>query len=53
MSEVVIGVPWRLGDGRQTVDRFDVRVDPVPLPPMPLEGAKVQRERITQAHGAA
>ena len=32
----VIGVPWRMTDGRWTVDRPEVRVDPIPIPPLPL-----------------
>ena len=35
-------------DGRWTVDRPEVRVDPIPIPPLPFEGARVQRERITK-----
>ena len=35
-------------DGRWTVDRPQVRVDPIPIPPLPFEGARVQRERITK-----
>ena len=44
----VIGVPWRMTDGKWTVDRPDVRVDPIPIPPLPFEGARIQRERITK-----
>ena len=44
----VIGVPWRMTDGSWTVDRPEVRVDPIPIPPLPFEGARVQRERITK-----
>ena len=44
----VIGVPWRMTDGRWTVDRPEVRVDPIPIPPLPFEGARVERERITK-----
>ena len=29
-------------------DRPEVRVDPIPIPPLPFEGARVQRERITK-----
>ena len=36
----VIGVPWR-------VDRSEVRGDSNPIPPVPFEGARVQRERVT------
>ena len=44
----VIGVPWRMTDGRWTVDRPEAQVDPIPIPPLPFEGARVQRERITK-----
>ena len=44
----VIGVPWRMTDGRWTVDRPEARVDPIPIPPLPFEGARIQRERITK-----
>ena len=44
----MIGVPWRMADGKWTVDRPEVRVDPIPIPPLPLEGARIQRERITK-----
>ena len=44
----VIGVPWRMTDGKWTVDRPEVRVDPIPIPPFPFEGARIQRERITK-----
>ena len=37
-------VPWRLTDGKWTVDRPEVRVDPVPIPPLQCEGARIQRE---------
>ena len=42
----VILVPWRMTDGKWTVDRPEVRVDPIPIPPLPFEGARIQRERI-------
>ena len=29
----VIGVPWRMTDGKVTEDRPEVRVDPIPIPP--------------------
>ena len=35
----VIGVLWRMTDGRWTVDRLEARVDPIPIPPLPFEGA--------------
>ena len=41
----VIGVPWRLADGRWTVDRPEVRVDPVPPPQVPFGGMRGHRER--------
>ena len=45
----VIGVPWRLADGKWTVDRPVTQIDPKPPPPpVPFEGARVQRERITR-----
>ena len=44
----VIGVPSRMTDAKWTVDRPEVRVDPIPIPPLPFEGARVQRERITK-----
>ena len=44
----VIGVPWRMTDGRWTADRPEVQVDPIPIPPLPFEGVRIQRERITK-----
>ena len=44
----VIGVPWRMTDGKWTVDRPEVRVYPIPFPPLPFEGSRIQRERITR-----
>ena len=41
----VIGVPWRLTNGRWTVDKPDVRPDPIPIPPLPFAGARIQWER--------
>ena len=35
-------------DGRWTVDRTEVREDPIPIPPLPFEGARIQRESITK-----
>ena len=32
----MIGVHWRLTDGRWTVDKREVRVDPSPIPPVPF-----------------
>ena len=39
---------WDKADGRWTVDRPDIRVDPIPIPPLPCKGARIQRERITK-----
>ena len=44
----IVGVPWRMTDGKWTVDRPEVREDPIPIPPLPFEGARVQREIITK-----
>ena len=44
----VVGVPWRMTDGRWTVDRPEAQVDPTPIPPLPFKGARIQRERITK-----
>ena len=43
-----IGVPWRIVDGKWTVDRPTIQIDPLPPPPVPFEGARVQRETITR-----
>ena len=43
----VIGVPWRIVDGKWTVDRPTIQIDPLP-PPVPFAGARVQRESITR-----
>ena len=43
-----IGVPWRRTDGNWAVDRPAVRVDPMLIPPLPFEGARVEREKITK-----
>ena len=40
--------PWRIADGKWTVDRPTTQNDPLPPPPVPFEGARVQRERITR-----
>ena len=32
----VIGVPWRMRDGKWTVDAPEVRVDSIPIPPLPF-----------------
>ena len=42
----IIGVRWRMKDGRWTVDGPTIRVDPIPIPPVPFEGARIQRQRI-------
>ena len=44
----VIGVPWRMTGGRWTVDRPEAQVDPIPIPPLPFGGSRIQRERITR-----
>ena len=44
----VIGVPWRTTDGRWTVDRPEVQVDPISIPPPPFNVVRIQRERITK-----
>ena len=44
----VIGVPWRLTDGRWTVNMPEVLVDPIPISHLSLAGARIQRERITK-----
>ena len=43
----VIGVPWRIVDGKWTGPT--IQIDPLPPPPVTFEGARVQRERITRA----
>ena len=43
----VIEVSWRMTDGRWIVDRPEVRVDPIPIHPLPFAGARIERERIT------
>ena len=52
----VIGEPWRMTDGKWTVDRPAVRVDPIPIPSLPFEGARVQSIAVSnnraQAHSA-
>ena len=45
-TKCVIGVLWRLTDGRWKVDRPDVHVDPIPIPPLPRAGARIDTERI-------
>ena len=44
----VTEVPWRMTDGKWTVEKPEVRVDPIPIRPLPFEGARIQRERITK-----
>ena len=43
----VIGVPWRIVDGNWIVDRPATHIDPLPPPPVPFEGARVQRREQT------
>ena len=35
-------------DGKWTVDRPEVRVDPIPIPLLPFDGARIQRETSTK-----
>ena len=44
----VIGVPWTIADGKWTTDSPATKLDPLPPPPVPFEGARVQREIITR-----
>ena len=44
----VIGVPWSIAYGQWTVYRPATQIDPLPSPPVPFEGARLQRERITR-----
>ena len=44
----VIGVPWRLADGKWTLECPATQIDRLPPPPVPFEGARVQRVRITR-----
>ena len=46
----VIGVPWRLVDGKWTVDRPVTQLDPLSPPPVPFEGERVQRENHQKRH---
>ena len=48
----MIGVPWRIADGKWTVDRLARQIDPLPPTPVPFEGARLQRENITRADTA-
>ena len=41
----VIGVLWRMPDGRWTVDRPEIRVDPIPILPLSFEGALSRRSK--------
>ena len=52
MISTVIGMPWRPGDERGTVNRREVR-DPVPRAPIPCEGARGQMERLTHQDNEA
>ena len=42
-----------MADGRWTVDRPDIRTGPIPIPPLPFEGARLPRERITKQKGVS
>ena len=42
----VIGVPWRIADGK--CGQAGDKLTHCPPPPVPFEGAQVQRERITR-----
>ena len=46
----VIGVPWRMTDRRWTVDRPEVRVDPIPIPPLPFGGTNPEGENHQARH---
>ena len=37
-----------MDNDRWKVDRPEAQMDPTPIPPLPFEGAQVQRERITK-----
>ena len=39
----VIGVPWRIADGKWIVDRPATQIDPLLPPPVPFEGAREER----------
>ena len=45
----VNGVPWRIVDGKWTVERPTIQIDQVPPPPVPFQKAQMPRERITRA----
>ena len=38
----------RIADGRWTVDRPDIRVDPIRILAVPFDGTRIQRERISK-----
>ena len=40
---------WDKADGRWTVERPDIRVDPIPIPPLPCKGARIQKGENHQA----
>ena len=44
----VIGVLRRKTDGRWTVGRPEIRANPIPIPPLPLEGTRFQSERVNK-----
>ena len=44
---IVIRVFWSLTDGRWTVDRPEVRVDPIPIPPLPVADGKESQSKTS------
>ena len=53
MIDDVIGVPWRLPDGRWTVDRLEVTVEPVPpIKDMERDHARIQTHVATELNQA-
>ena len=45
----VIGMPWRTTDSEWTAARPEIQVDLTTIPPLPLEGARIQGERIQRS----
>ena len=45
----MIGMQWRTADSEWTADRSEVRVDPITIPPLSSEGARIQGERIQRS----